>query len=327
MLRKIMNRASLLKAVEFASRVIQGRVSLPILECVHLKGGGSRLTVTGYNLDLYARMEVESDLEIDLCVRSRMLKTALAAEDGGEIALTESGDTIVVAGKGRKSISVLPGGDFPPIPEVTGERFTIPGEAIARVIHAVSDDESRYTLNGVHLDSVALSATDGRRLATVKIDGPKDAVIIPSQASALLSGATGEMRVNSGKFVATGDGWEIGGKLIEGQYPNLKQAIPSFKPGIPLSEDALDAITRAMVHDEKGTVEIGRDYVSSGLEPEEYREAVETGLCRLKINAKYFLDACKNAGPGFTVSATDDISPVVITNGPFLAVIMPLRLS
>lgn len=323
-----MNRKALLTATDFAAKVITGKVSLPILECVHLKGDGKRLTVTGYNLDLYARMEVESDLVIDLCVRARMLKTTLSAEDGEEITLTESGNTIVVAGKGRKSISVLPGEEFPPIPEVTGQRFAIPGEAIARVIHAVSTDETRYILNGVYLDPEGSAwGTDGRRAASFKINGPSKSAVIPKNAAALLSGVAGEMRIKDGKFVATGDGWEIGGKLIEGNYPNVKQTIPLRSPGIVISPDTTEAIQRAMVHDEKGYVSIAPDGVSSGVEPEGYSETVLTGLCRIKINANYLMEAIKSAGDGCRVSVVDDTSAVVITNEGFTAVIMPLKIS
>jgi DNA polymerase III subunit beta len=324
-----MNRSLLLTAVQFAAQAITGKTSLPVLECLHLKGDGKTIQITGYNLDLYARMEVESDLVLDCCAPAGKLKAILSALPDEDISINQHQETIAINGKGTAMAKILPGADFPPIPEVTGKRFSLPGAAIDRVIDAVSTDETRHALCAVFLDKDGVAvASDGRRVHTMAIDEMDASVILPELAADILSGETGEMRVNGKFFVATGDGWEVGGKVIEGTYFRWRQTIPKETPGIPVAEGLIDAITRAMAcGGTEKTVEIrGTSVRGSGENP--YHEDIQTGLkTALKVNPVYFLAALKSAGEGATIAAPDDTSPIVIKNGGFTAVVMPMRIS
>jgi DNA polymerase III sliding clamp (beta) subunit (PCNA family) len=330
-----MNRESLLKACDFARRAITGKAAPPILECLHLKGDGQRLQVTGNNLDLWARMEVESPLVIDVCAPAKRLTAVLGAWDDDEITIEINGPVITLfGGNGRKApVKTLPGEDFPPVGECAGKRFPIPGDAIARVLSAVSTDEGRYTLNGVFLEKGHAVSTDGRRMMAVEIDGPETSLILPTASVKILSGESGEMMSDGRKFTATGDGWSIGGKVIEGNYPNWRQVMPKYGKGVAVPDGFADVIERAMrcIEDESTvrSVSIERGRITVGVAPDfDFSEDFATGLDSFRVNPQYLLEAIKAAGDGAAIHRGDtpgEGNPVIITSPGFQSVLMPIR--
>lgn len=326
-----MNRTLLLKACSFAAQAITGKSSLPILENLHLHGNGERLSVTGYNGDLYARMEVDSDLVIDCCAPAKRLKTLLENFTGDDVTLDTTSDSMRITAGQTGSMGILPAEDFPAMPSISGQRSIIPGAAISRVLCAVSANPGRWAINGVFLDPQGYAvATDGNRFHAVKIEPPAEAVILPTLAAALLSKLEGEIQTQGGKFKATGDGWEIGGKLIDGRYPNWQQAKPS-NPGkpLPVPEGMIAALQRAIACTpaEKG------DFTQVQITPDEitaddgFREPLVSGIGTIRIRALYLLQALKHAGPGATIAVKSETEPLMIENGDFCAIVMPVRIS
>ncbi len=324
----MISRIKLLTAVDFASKVI-GKASLPILENVHLKGDGERVMVTGDSLDLYARMDIEGALDIDVGVPAKRLKAVLSAWPDEEIGIvvTEGKVTITGANGRRAPIETLPGDQFPPIPEVKGPLFVIPSAAISRVIMAVSTDTSRYTLNAVWLEKGHAVATDGSRMHAAACEGPEKGIIIPSDAAKILAASEGEMRCDGRRFMATGDGWEIGGKVIEGNYPNWRQVLPKYTQGIETPEGLIEVIERAQKAGKSPTVTISPDQVRTGEVGDEDSEDFETGMPNVKLCIQYFLEALKAAGEGSRISVTDEVSAIVVHSPGFEGAVMPMRVN
>lgn len=313
-----MNRTLLLKAVQFAAQAITGKSSLPILENLYLHGNGERLSVTGYNGDLYARMEVESDLIIDCCAPAKRLKTLLENFTGDDVELTEDGITGPQTGK----FKTLPGADYPVIVPVEGKRFKLPGIAISKVLPAASIEAARYVLNSVLLAKDHALTGDGRRMHRMKIKGPDAPIILPSAAAALLADKEGEMRTKDGRFAATGKDWEIGGKLIEGEFPTVPN--PPDKEGCPVTADFIAAIKRAeacMGQSAFSYVDVTSEEVSTV----DFNEPCEIEIaCPFRATPRFLLDAIKSAGdlPNLYVTPR---GPIVITNGDFKAAVMPME--
>jgi DNA polymerase III sliding clamp (beta) subunit (PCNA family) len=263
------------------------------------------------------------------------LTAVLGAWDDDEITIEINGPVITLCGgNGRKApVKTLPGEDFPPVGECTGKRFPIPGDAIARVLPAVSTDESRYTLNGVFLEKGHAVTTDGRRMMAVEIEGPETSLILPTASAKILSGENGEMMADGRKFSATGDGWSIGGKVIEGNYPNWRQVMPKYGKGAPVPDGFAGVIERAMrcIEDENTirSVNIERGRVTVGIAPDfDFSEDFATGLDSVRLNPQYILDALKAAGEGAAAHRGEtpgDGNPIVITSPGFQSVLMPIR--
>src|SRR5688572_18596757 len=283
-----------------------------------------------------------------------------------EIETDDKNTTSIRAGSSFFKIRGLGAEEFPPLPKFKDDkRVTIPQEKfrgmLKKTSFAISTDESRYVLNGIFLSlkdhKITMVATDGRRLALVDEEADvaeksQGEFIIPSKAvnelSRLLSDK-GEVDLNFSDNQASfslksekGPGVLIITKLIEGNYPNYRQVIPAeTKERIALPrEDFLHALRRAelMTSDKQNSVKMafGKNTLAITANSPDVGEARESMAINYKgkemavaFNPAYLIDPL-NALTEDEVffELIDDLSPGVLKiNGPFLYVVMPMRLS
>ncbi len=263
-------------------------------------------------------------------------------------------------------INGLSADEFPPMPKFKEEKkVVLPQETIKGMMKktsfAISTDESRYVLNGIFISlkdhKMTMVATDGRRLAMVdeEVDVSEKSqgeFIAPSKAVNELNRLLmdkGEVEVrytdNQASFTLKdekGSSVLIITKLIEGNYPNYRQVIPNeVKERVSLGrEELLHALKRAeiMTSDKSNSVKLtfGKNNLAITANSPEVGEARESIAINYKgkemaiaFNPKYMIDplnALTNDEVFFEL--IDELSPgVVKINGPFLYVVMPMRLS
>jgi len=131
-------------------------------------------------------------------------------------------------------------------------------------------------------------------------------------------------------------------KLIEGNYPNYRQVIPSeTKERVALGrEEFLHALRRAeiMTSEKSNSVKLsfGKNKLEITANSPEVGEAKETLAINYKgkemaiaFNPKYMIDPLNAlANDEVFLELIDELSPGVLKiNGPFLYVVMPMRLS
>lgn len=263
-------------------------------------------------------------------------------------------------------INGLAADEFPPIPRFKEDKkVVLPQETMAAMLKktsfAVSTDESRYVLNGIYFSlkdhKLTLVATDGRRLALVdeELDVPEKSqgeFIVPAKTvnelTRLLQGkGTVELKYAENQAAFTladekGGSVLITTKLIEGNYPNYRQVIPAeAKERIPLMrEEFLHALRRAeiMTTDKANSVKLtfGKNNLAITANSPEIGEARESIAVNYKgndiavaFNPRYLIEplAALSQDEVF-FELTDELSPGVLKiNGPFLYVVMPMRLS
>lgn len=226
---------------------------------------------------------------------------------------------------------------------------------------AVSTDESRYVLNGLFLslkeNKMTMVATDGRRLALVDedVDIPEKSqgeFIIPAKAVGELNRlltATGNVEIKLGEnqasfFLKDDKGFSVLliTKLIEGNYPNYRQVIPGeAKERVPLNrEEFVGALRRAeiMTSEKANSVRLtfGKNTLAITANSPDVGEARETMAVNYKgkemaiaFNPRYLIEALNSlAEDEVYFELIDELSPGVLKiNGPFLYVVMPMRLS
>src|SRR5690606_33117906 len=126
-------------------------------------------------------------------------------------------------------------------------QFTIPSRELVRILNttsfAISTEESRYYLNGIfmhHLDEyLALAATDGHQLASIKIAAPigsedMPGIIIPRASLAPILhcakvGGDAVVHLSDRKIrVVFRDGTTVTSKLIDGTFPDYQRIIPTL---------------------------------------------------------------------------------------------------
>lgn len=283
-----------------------------------------------------------------------------------EIEVDDKNHCSIRSGASFYKLNGLGADEFPPAPKFKEDKKVVLKQEsfrsmLKKTCFAVSTDESRYVLNGIFLSlkdhKITMVATDGRRLALVdeEVDLPESShgeFIIPAKAVAELGrllSEKGEIEIrfseNQAAFTLKDDkGFiiHITTKLIEGNYPNYRQVIPGeTKERISLArEEFLHALRRAeiMTSEKANSVKLafGKNNLTITANSPEVGEAKESLAINYKgkemaiaFNPKYMIDPLNAlANDEVFLELIDELSPGVLKiNGPFLYVVMPMRLS
>jgi DNA polymerase III subunit beta len=263
-------RDDLLEAVQFASRAISNRATLPVLSGLRIEAGEAG-TVAVAATDLELTMETSFKAGIDepgkAIVPGRLFGEMARSLGPGQVTLASGdGELEIGSGRGQFRVKSLAPDDYPALPiedrpedGAIGVSIDIDAEVLAtalnQVVRSASSDESRQVLTGVLWEiesgSLTLAATDSYRLAVRSIEvsgGPPELskVVLPARALAelarALQNATSTVRavikenliafeVAGAEEGAGGIGQQlIGSRFIEGEFPNYRQLIPEGYP-------------------------------------------------------------------------------------------------
>jgi DNA polymerase-3 subunit beta len=283
-----------------------------------------------------------------------------------DIEVDEKNICSIRCGSSFYKIHGLGADEFPPLPKFKDDKkVLLPQETVKAMVKktsfAVSTDESRYVLNGIFISlkdhKMTLVATDGRRLALVdeEVDIAEKSsgeFIVPAKAVNELNRLLqekGDVEIKFGENQASfalkddkGFSVLVITKLIEGNYPNYRQVIPGeAKERVPLvREEFLQALRRAeiMTSEKANSVKLtfGKNNLAITANSPEVGEARETLAVNYKgkemaiaFNPRYLIDALSALSEDEVFfELIDELSPGVLKiNGPFLYVVMPMRLS
>src|SRR5689334_7015523 len=283
-----------------------------------------------------------------------------------DLQVDEKNACTIRSGPSFYKINGLSADEFPPMPKFKEDKkVVLPQETVRGMMKktsfAISTDESRYVLNGIFFSlkdhKMTMVATDGRRLALVdeEVDISEKShgeFIVPSKAVNELNRLLqekGEVQLqyaeNQASFTLKdekGSSVLIITKLIEGNYPNYRQVIPAeTKERVALSrEEFLHALRRAeiMTSEKSNSVKLsfGKNKLEITANSPEVGEAKESLAVNYKgsdiaiaFNPKYVIDPLNAlADDEVFLELIDELSPGVLKiNGPFLYVVMPMRLT
>ena len=283
-----------------------------------------------------------------------------------EIETDDKNLSSIRSGSSFFKIHGLAADEFPPLPKFKDDKkVSLPQENIRGMIRktsfAVSTDESRYVLNGIFISlkegKMTFVATDGRRLALVdeEVDISEKSAgefIVPAKAVNELNRLLqdkGDVELKFGENQAsfalkneTGFSVLLITKLIEGNYPNYRQVIPGeAKERIGVGrEELVQALRRAeiMTSEKANSVKLafGKNLLTITANSPEVGEARETMAINYKgkelaiaFNPRYLIDPLNALTEDEVfIELIDELSPgVVKINGPFLYVVMPMRLN
>ena len=283
-----------------------------------------------------------------------------------EIEVDEKNLASIRSGSSYFKIHGLSADEFPPLPQFKDDKkVSLPQENIKAMVKktsfAVSTDESRYVLNGLFVSlkegKMTVVATDGRRLALVDeeveiSEKSSGEFIIPAKAVNELNRLfqeKGEVEIKLGENQASFSLKDEKGfaillitKLIEGNYPNYRQVIPNeMKERVSIGrEELLHALRRAeiMTSEKANSVKLtfSRNNLTITANSPEVGEARETIAISYKgndisiaFNPSYLIDPLNALSEDEVFfELIDELSPGVLKiNGPFLYVVMPMRLN
>src|SRR5512146_2325501 len=190
------SRQDLVRELTATQSVVERKTTIPILSNFLLEAEEDRLSLTATDLDQAIRtstsVKVKKPGACTIPAHKLYDYIKLLPDGDVSIKLLENHWVQIRSGRSNTKIVGMARANYPQVPEFPAIPATsIPIGAlkalISRTIFAISNEESRYTLNGALLilkaESLAMVATDGHRLSFVE------------KPNENLEGSSGEKRV------------------------------------------------------------------------------------------------------------------------------------
>ena len=359
------SKEKFLEGLQTVQNVVSTRTTLPILSNVLLQATETGLRFTTTDLDVGIRAGVEANVERvgATTLPARRLASIARELPASEITIEVDSRNVASIRSGPSFFKIhgLPEEEFPPLPKFENAKtFTLRQkdlrDGLRKTAYAISTDETRYVLNGALCsfkdNKLTLVATDGRRLALVDIElefprSDETEIIVPTKAVTELQRLLldeGELRLSVGEnqIAFEVNGTLLVSKLIEGNYPNYRQVIPGeTKERITLERALfLDAVHRVSLLASEKSNSIKLTFSKNNLEIKsntpEVGESQESLAVPYKgrefsiaFNPDFLMAPLRNLqDEQVFLDLIDEMSPGVIKiQGPFLYVIMPMRIS
>ena len=330
------SRQVLVKELTATQSVVERKTTIPILSNFLIEADGDQLNITATDLDQAIRTSAVAKVKTPgaCTIPAHKLYDYIKLLPEGEISikLLENHWVQIRSGRSNTKMVGMARANYPQVPEfpsiaVTSISSLAMKTLIARTIFSISNEESRYTLNGALLiikaESLAMVATDGHRLAYVEkpnevlegISGEKR-VLIPRKAlqelQQLLAVSDAE------KFDFADDDhtlfFRIGHRTLStrklsGQFPNFEAVMPrdNTKFAVVRSSELGAAIQRvAQFADERsGAIRLRLEsnelkISSSSTDSGESEDTIDTPYASDPIavgfNSVYILDFLKAVG-------------------------------
>lgn len=340
-------------AARFVASVVERRSSIPIMKYAKIEMAGEALSISATNLDNTATVRVPCTGKIKpVCLPAKAL-AAIAARLDGEIKI----DGAAVSANGtRYELTDLPADDFPDnfAGIKWGEPIMPPTEfrrGLARAAFAVSEEETRYYLNGVFFRPGAAAATDGHRLVAVPLNGNgvdfkpiivhRNTVAVARQ---MPQATDAEVRTCEAARLMIREGdYQLVARLIDGTFPDYERAIPDaadakcrftvltseLAAGLrrlsPLTSGRMPGIKFAV---SGATLALSAINVEYGMATDHVPlEASSGDPIEIGFNPRYVADFCKSGVERLHWNISDSASACRIeTDDGLLFALMPMRL-
>lgn len=365
-------RATFLKALNHVQSVVERRNTIPILSNVLMRAGQGSISLAATDLDIEIVEQVPADVGREGGITASavtLFDIVKKLPDGSQIRLDSEPDgarVTVSAGKSEFQLAILPDQDFPTLAgDDSGHEFAMPTADLRRLFDrtrfAMSQEETRYYLNGIYLHAaeengqpvIRAVATDGHRLARLDAALPDAAaemkgVIVPRKTvlelRRLLDDAGDEIRISlsDSRIRFAFDDIILTSKLIDGTFPDYQRVIPTGNDRL-LSVDNTDfrrAVDRVSTVSADKTrsikLSLREDQLTllvnnpeTGSATEELSVDFKAPDLDIGFNAKYLLDIADQIdGDKAHLHFADAASPTLVTDEDdpgALYVLMPLR--
>jgi DNA polymerase III subunit beta len=365
----VVAKNDLLRELQLFQGIVERKNTIPILANVLLDGKGDSVQLLATDLEVALRSRCSATVSKAgaLTLPAKKLYEIVRSLPDTDIRIAlEKNGVRVSADRFDSRLQTLPREDFPAVPAaLEGASAALPGSAlremIAKTQFAITGEDTRYFLNGAQFvlepGSMSLVATDGHRLALVKVQreagsgkGEESKAILPKKTlgelAKLLAEDTAAVTYARGEnhlFFQVGDRLLVS-RMIDGQFPAYERVIPKGNDKrIEFERDRLtNACKRvALLSNERSRavkfqIEKGKvDVTSSSPEIGEARESLTVDYSgtslQICFNAQYVLDFLAAVSTDTVALELKDeasqavMSPVGADGYEYTYVIMPMR--
>lgn len=362
-------RATLLEGIQIVSSGVSSRTTIPILHNFLLETQNGKLKLVRTDMEMAtvhyvnAEIEEEGSLTVPMKEFAEIIKNL---PDDKEINLysDENNKFHIKSGKSKFWVIGMPKSEYPAIPEVEHANSVsldplLLQQMIEKTAFSASTQETRYILNGLLWNNTAdkfeIVATDGGRLAVASHEGLSGSkefkIIIPTKVLTEVcryitiakpaKDSKIEVNVSSNQVSFMMNETTFISRLIEGNFPNYNQVIPTKKNvGFEVFSKELLASTRraALCAGEFGSVvkyklENNTLTVSSNSQNMDFTDELPIEYTQeafdAAFNPQYIIDVLKNiSSEKVSFSFINASQPVLIEpvgDSTFKYVIMPVR--
>ncbi|HTS67752.1 MAG TPA: DNA polymerase III subunit beta [Terriglobia bacterium] len=366
------SKNDLLKELNLTQGVVERKTTIPILSNLLFEVEESTLRISATDLDLGIRCGCPAKVKeggSGAIPAKRLLEIVRSLPDA-EVRFKFLENHYVQVNCERSSFKLvgMARDNFPVLPDFPKALAALPANVCAgmiqKTIFAISNEESRYTLNGALLllkpETASMVATDGHRLAIVERDvqvqGLKNELrlLVPKKAMAELTRLLAEVDDETVVEISKDEShlfFQVGtrvliSRMLTGQFPNYEAVLPRDNTKIVEidKELAAAAIRRvALLADERShaiRMQVEKDHVEVFSSSGEYGEAHESldavydkDPMQIGFNFQYLLDFMSVVGEGgkIRLELKDEQSAGQLRPGEqdayrYRYVVMPMRI-
>ena len=263
---------NLTRGLAIVGRGVSSRGTLPILGNVLMRTDGGRLKLTATNLEIGVNCWVPAKVEDEgaITVPAKLFSDFVNSLPPGPIEISLNVRTKTVHLRSETTEANMKGLDaeeFPIIPAIPDRPTTRMAQGVLRrmigeVAFVAATDDSRPVLTGVLTtfagDEVTMAAADPYRLSVRKASlletvTPTVEIIIPAKSLFEVARIVDDtdktvdilVTPNGSQVIFHTDEADLVSRIIEGQFPNYRQVIPSsHATTVTVSRDELLAATK-----------------------------------------------------------------------------------
>ncbi|MGE2737285.1 DNA polymerase III subunit beta [Mycolicibacterium vaccae] len=251
-----LTREDFADAVAWVARNLPSRPTVPVLAGVLLTGSDEGLTVSGFDYEVSAEVQIPAEIASpgSVLVSGRLLSDIVRSLPSKPVDVSVEGTRVALScGSARFSLPTMAVEDYPTLPTLPDETGVVSAdlfaEAIGQVAVAAGRDDTLPMLTGIRVEiageKVVLAATDRFRLAVRELTwststpGVEAAVLVPAKtlAEAARAGTDGnEVHLALGSGPSVGKEGLLGirskGKrsttrLLDAEFPKFRQLLPT----------------------------------------------------------------------------------------------------
>lgn len=348
------------KGLSIVGRAVSSRATMPVLSNILLEAKNNQLRLSATNREIAINCWMMADINEDgaTTIPARLLTEFINSLPPERITmqLIQHTETLKIKCAGFTSnVKGINAFDFPLIPtytsdppvadtpSVTGPMYTVPVDALSRlinsVIYAASTDDNRPTLTGVEVTMddglIQMAATDGYRMAENKVTcaGPSEKIVIVvpaknlAEVARICSGANGDatLVVADGRnqiLVSVSNASyrvDVVSELIDARFPDYRATIPksfgtrcivdtatlgkALKVALLFARDNSNIVQFAILPSQ-GSIRLVSTSGESGDSVSDVAAQIEgTGL-EISFNARYVADILATVDSAATVFET-----------------------
>jgi DNA polymerase-3 subunit beta len=359
-------RSVLLKEIAIAQEIISSKNVISILSNIYIEAENDTLIIKA--TDMKVNFETQVPVTVmepgSTTVFGEKFLSILSLIPEGEMEFAQKEGTIYIKPRSKSlhyKLKTIASDKFPEFPVSNAPFFDIPVKEfknmISQTVFAVSDDETRYFMNGIFMEKeenkIVMVATDGRRLAYIGKDSPENiedfpGIIVPPKILNIIIRRAGDEGLISISvtdktiFIRFGS-FYLSSVLIEGQFPNYRRVIPesqNFSLSVNRSE-LLEALRRVAVMVEKkthriylgvkgGVMSVHSEESDIGTASEDIPCKFEGEEVSLALNYRYIEEPCKAIeADEINIRFTEQNKAITIVPVPekdFFHIVMPMNL-